>query len=194
MMVAALAVLAIGLMLMPVRRAGARRLIGLAALVLLPFIAAPLLAGGFAGLKPVPTTDWGGIMLTIVIAAWTIATSIPLGLLLALGRRSETAGDLLCVRDLHRAVAQPAADRRAVPRGGDVSAVRPAGLRVRQARARADRLHAVQRRDLRRGVPRRPAGDPARPARSRAQPRARLLAHHRTCRAAAGHAHRACPA
>ncbi len=28
-------------------------------------------------------------MLTIVIASWTIATSIPLGLLLALGRRSE---------------------------------------------------------------------------------------------------------
>jgi general L-amino acid transport system permease protein len=87
--VAALAVLAIGMMLMPVRRTGTRKLIGLAALCLLPVVAAPLLAGGFFGLKPVPTTDWGGIMLNIVIAAWSIATAIPLGLLLALGRRSE---------------------------------------------------------------------------------------------------------
>jgi general L-amino acid transport system permease protein len=86
--VAMLAVFAVGFMLMP-RHTETRRLIGLGALVLLPFIAAPLLAGGFAGLKRVPTTDWGGIMLTIVIASWTIATSIPLGLLLALGRRSE---------------------------------------------------------------------------------------------------------
>ena len=85
--VAMLAVLAVGLVLMPMRRTGARKLVGLAALILLPLFAAPLLAGGFAGLRPVPTTDWGGIMLTIVIAAWTIATSIPIGLLLALGRR-----------------------------------------------------------------------------------------------------------
>lgn len=87
--VAALAVLAIGMMLMPVRRAGARKLVGLAALCALPVVAAPLLAGGFFGLKAVPTTDWGGIMLNIVIASWSIATAIPLGLLLALGRRSE---------------------------------------------------------------------------------------------------------
>src|SRR6185295_16975977 len=40
--VATLAVLAIGLMLMPMRRAETRRLVGLAALILLPFIAAPL--------------------------------------------------------------------------------------------------------------------------------------------------------
>jgi len=88
-LVAALAMLAIGLLLLPVRRAGARKLIALAALCLLPVVAAPLLAGGLAGLKPVPTVDWGGIMLTLVIAAWSIATAIPLGLLFALGRRSE---------------------------------------------------------------------------------------------------------
>jgi len=87
--VAALAVLAIGMMLLPVRRAEARKLIGLAALCALPLIAAPLLAGGFLGLRPVPTVNWGGIMLNIVIAAWSIATAIPLGLLLALGRRSD---------------------------------------------------------------------------------------------------------
>jgi general L-amino acid transport system permease protein len=86
--VAALAVFAVAILLMPLRHTGTRKLNALIALCILPLIAAPLLAGGFAGLKPVPTTDWGGIMLTIVIATWTIATSIPLGLLLALGRRS----------------------------------------------------------------------------------------------------------
>ena len=73
--VAALAVLAIALMLMPTRHTGARKLIGLAALCLLPLVAVPLLAGGFAGLKSVPTVDWGGIMLNIVIAAWSFATA-----------------------------------------------------------------------------------------------------------------------
>ena len=86
--VAALAVFAIALLLLPVRRAGARKLIGLVALCLLPLVAAPLLAGGLLGLRPIPTADWGGLMLNVVIAAWSIATAIPLGLLLALGRRS----------------------------------------------------------------------------------------------------------
>src|SRR3954469_12206353 len=59
--VAALAVLAVGMILLPVRRTGARKLIGLAALCALPLIAAPLLAGGFAGLRLVSSTEWGGI-------------------------------------------------------------------------------------------------------------------------------------
>lgn len=82
--VAALAVGAVALLVL-LRRT---KLPGLVALALFPFIAAPLLAGGVLGLKPVPTSDWGGLMLTVLIAAWSIVTSIPLGLLLALGRRS----------------------------------------------------------------------------------------------------------
>jgi len=46
--VAMLAVFAVGLMLLPATRTGSRRLVGLLALCGLPFIAAPLLAGGFA--------------------------------------------------------------------------------------------------------------------------------------------------
>jgi general L-amino acid transport system permease protein len=65
-----------------------RRLAGLILLCALPLIAAPLLAGGVFGLKPVPTSDWGGMMLNILIALWSIATAIPVGLMLALGRRS----------------------------------------------------------------------------------------------------------
>ncbi len=37
----------------------------------------------------VPTSQWGGLMLTIVIAAVGIAGALPLGILLALGRRSD---------------------------------------------------------------------------------------------------------
>jgi general L-amino acid transport system permease protein len=48
-----------------------------------------LMVGGVFGLRYVPTTLWGGVLLTIVIASWTIATALPFGLLLALARRSE---------------------------------------------------------------------------------------------------------
>jgi len=68
------------------RRRG--QLFAFAALCLVPLIAAPVLAGGVFGLRAVPTSDWGGLMLTVLIAAWSIVSAIPLGLLLALGRRS----------------------------------------------------------------------------------------------------------
>ena len=38
-----------------------------------------LMAGGVLGLKYVPTSLWGGAALTLVIASWTIVTSLPLG-------------------------------------------------------------------------------------------------------------------
>ena len=65
-----------------------RRLVAFILPCALPLIATPLLAGGVFGLNPVPTSDWGGMMLNILIALWSIATAIPVGLLLALGRRS----------------------------------------------------------------------------------------------------------
>jgi general L-amino acid transport system permease protein len=40
------------------------------------------------GLAPVATTQWGGLMLTLLLAAVGIVASFPLGLLLALGRQS----------------------------------------------------------------------------------------------------------
>src|SRR6185437_7561533 len=48
-----------------------------------------LMVGGLTGLPFVATSLWGGILLTVVIAAWTIVTALPLGLLLALARQSE---------------------------------------------------------------------------------------------------------
>lgn len=52
-------------------------------------IAAVLLRGGLFGLTSVSTQAWGGLMLTAIIAAWTICTAVPLGLVLALSRRSR---------------------------------------------------------------------------------------------------------
>jgi len=41
------------------------------------------------GLEPVITSVWGGFLVTMVIAVTGIAASLPIGILLALGRRSE---------------------------------------------------------------------------------------------------------
>jgi general L-amino acid transport system permease protein len=70
---------------------GVRRKLELAATLLLiyPVVAGILLCGGIFGLAPVSTSLWGGLMLTMVVAAWTIVTAVPFGLLLALGRRSR---------------------------------------------------------------------------------------------------------
>ena len=43
------------------------------------------------GLTVVPTAKWGGLMLTLVVAVTGIVASLPLGILLALGRRSDDA-------------------------------------------------------------------------------------------------------
>jgi len=55
---------------------------------LFPLVAFILLTGGLFGLEAVPTKLWGGMLVTIVLAASGIAASLPLGILLALGRRS----------------------------------------------------------------------------------------------------------
>ncbi|MCG8270347.1 amino acid ABC transporter permease [Aquamicrobium sp. NLF2-7] len=54
-----------------------------------PFIAYFLLVGGAFGLRYVETPMWGGLMVTLVISYVGIVVSLPLGIILALGRRSE---------------------------------------------------------------------------------------------------------
>ncbi len=66
--------------------------------LLFPFVAFWLLVGGFFGLELVETSKFGGLMLTVIIGVTGIAFSLPIGVLLALGRRSEMAGvRSLCV-------------------------------------------------------------------------------------------------
>lgn len=62
---------------------------GLAAVVGYPLVAWILFYGGLFGLPVVETHKWGGLMLTLVIAFVGIVLALPIGTLLALGRRSE---------------------------------------------------------------------------------------------------------
>lgn len=48
-----------------------------------------LVHGGFFGMEAVPTDKWGGLMLTIMVAAVGIVAAFPIGVLLALGRASH---------------------------------------------------------------------------------------------------------
>ncbi|MCR6501989.1 amino acid ABC transporter permease [Shinella sp. CPCC 101442] len=57
-------------------------------LIVLPVVAFFLLLGGVFGLRPVETSLWGGLMVTLIISFVGIAISLPAGILLALGRRS----------------------------------------------------------------------------------------------------------
>ncbi|MHB1102239.1 MAG: amino acid ABC transporter permease [Devosia sp.] len=54
-----------------------------------PVVSYILLAGGMFGLRPVPTEQWGGLLVTLIISLVGIICSIPLGILLALGRQSK---------------------------------------------------------------------------------------------------------
>jgi general L-amino acid transport system permease protein len=62
--------------------------------VLLLLIVAPgfawiLLSGSLFGLTYVDTSLWGGLMLDVIVSFVTVVGSLPLGILLALGRRSQ---------------------------------------------------------------------------------------------------------
>jgi general L-amino acid transport system permease protein len=58
-------------------------------IVVYPIIAYFLFYGGVFGLPVVETALWGGLSITLVIAITGIVASLPLGILLALGRRSR---------------------------------------------------------------------------------------------------------
>lgn len=72
--------------------------LGLGLLVVYPIIAFVLFKGGLFGLPNVETSRWGGLLLTLVIAGVGMTAALPLGVLLALGRRSKMpAIQTLCV-------------------------------------------------------------------------------------------------
>jgi general L-amino acid transport system permease protein len=58
-------------------------------LAVFPVVGFILVRGGVPGLSYVPTERWGGLFLTLVVASVGIAASFPIGILLALGRRSQ---------------------------------------------------------------------------------------------------------
>lgn len=70
-------------------KSGSKRSLVLGMLTLYPVLAFLLLYGGVFGLEKVATAKWGGLMLTLVISSVGIVCSLPLGILLALGRQSS---------------------------------------------------------------------------------------------------------
>ena len=54
-----------------------------------PILTILLLLGGFAGLSYVETTSWGGLLVTLILSFTSIVVSLPLGVILALGRQSK---------------------------------------------------------------------------------------------------------
>jgi general L-amino acid transport system permease protein len=77
------------------RRVGRRIRVPLLVAWVLAFPAVILVLRGFGGVKP---ELWGGFLLNVIVAAEAIFVSFPLGLLLALGRRSRLpAVSAICV-------------------------------------------------------------------------------------------------
>ena len=64
----------------------------------LPIVAFVLLVGNMFGLPHVETPLWGGLLVTLTLSFVGIAVSLPIGILLALGRRSKMpVVKMLCV-------------------------------------------------------------------------------------------------
>jgi len=58
-------------------------------LFIFPFIGIKLISGGSFGLEYVESAAWGGLSLTFIISAFAILFCFPIGVILALGRRSS---------------------------------------------------------------------------------------------------------
>ncbi|WP_019612967.1 amino acid ABC transporter permease [Psychromonas ossibalaenae] len=63
--------------------------IKIALILLFPVVCFVLISGGGFGLEVVETEKWGGLMLTVLVAAVGIIASFPIGIILALGRQSH---------------------------------------------------------------------------------------------------------
>ena len=85
----AAAVLILGLAALLLRAVPGKRVTGLLMLLAYPPLALWLLKGGVLGLAEVQTDRWGGLVLTLVVGVSGIVLSFPIGIALALGRRSE---------------------------------------------------------------------------------------------------------
>jgi general L-amino acid transport system permease protein len=53
------------------------------------FLMGLLMKGGLFGLSPVESTKWGGLPLTLLLSIFGLTAAYPLGVILALGRRSQ---------------------------------------------------------------------------------------------------------
>ena len=72
---------------------------GVAAILGLPLLSWVLVSGGMFGLEVVETAKWGGLSLTLMLAAVGCIAALPFGILLALGRQADNmpAVKTMCV-------------------------------------------------------------------------------------------------
>ena len=85
-----LVVLAVGIVLLAYEKTPGRKYVAYFMLLIFPVAAFFMMHGSETlGLPIVDTPQWGGFSLTLVIALSGIVASLPLGIILALGRRSE---------------------------------------------------------------------------------------------------------
>ncbi len=90
------AVLAIGYLAIP--NLPGKRWVVPAAIVGLPVLTILFMHGGVFGLPIVATDQWSGLTLTLVLSVVGIVAALPLGIVLALGRRSQMpAVRIICV-------------------------------------------------------------------------------------------------
>ena len=61
-----------------------------------PIIALNLISGGIFGLKWIETGAWGGLSLTLIVSAFALIVCFPVGMFLALGRRSNLPAIKYC--------------------------------------------------------------------------------------------------
>ena len=85
----AFAILALLLVLLNLRQVPRRGWLAAFTLIGYPVVAFYLFSGGLFGLDEVETSRWGGLSLTLVLSAVGIVASLPIGIVLALGRNSQ---------------------------------------------------------------------------------------------------------
>ena len=66
-----------------------KKQVGLFTLFGFPFLAYAIIQGEWLGLPVAPTSQWGGFLLTFTLASLGIVAALPIGIVLALGRRSN---------------------------------------------------------------------------------------------------------
>src|SRR5262249_843904 len=86
-----LAFILLAALCVPVLRDGMRHrwIYVLLLLIVFPIVAGILLSGGVFGLPFVDTPGWGGLMLDVIVSFVVVGGSLPIGILLAFGRRSS---------------------------------------------------------------------------------------------------------
>lgn len=79
------------LLMTPLFRENFRFKLQLGAFILFvfPFIATGLLHGEWFGLQVMKTSEWGGFLLTFILASVGIVAALPIGIVMALGRQSS---------------------------------------------------------------------------------------------------------